>query len=59
MDEVGLADAILELLRNKEKRLQLGEQAYAHVKKNYSWKAIAQQMESEYMRLLAEKKRRK
>jgi glycosyltransferase involved in cell wall biosynthesis len=59
MDEIGLADAILELLRNKEKRLRLGEQAYYHVKENYSWKAIAQQMESEYMRLLTEKNRRK
>jgi len=56
MDEIGLADAILELLRNKEKRLQLGKQAYHHVQDNYSWKAVAQQMESEYMRLLTEKK---
>lgn len=59
MDETGLADAILELLRNEEKRLQLGEQAYHHVKENYSWKAVAQQMESEYMRLLTEKNRHK
>lgn len=56
MDEIGLADAILELLRNKEKRLQLGGQAYYHVKENYSWKAIAKQMESEYMKLLRERR---
>ncbi len=57
MDELGLAEAILDLLKNKEKRLQFGKMAYQHVEENYSWKAVAQQMESEYLRLLAEKNR--
>jgi glycosyltransferase involved in cell wall biosynthesis len=56
MDEIGLADAILELLQNEDKRLQLGRQARKHIQANYSWKAVALQMEAEYMRLLAKKK---
>ncbi|WP_321417733.1 glycosyltransferase family 4 protein [uncultured Methanomethylovorans sp.] len=57
MDEMGLADAILELLQCEEKRLQLGKKAREHVEVNYSWKAVAKQMEAEYMRLLARKKK--
>lgn len=56
MDEMGLADAILELLRNKEKRLQFGKQAREHVETNFSWKRIAKQTESEYLKLLASKR---
>lgn len=56
MDEIGLADAILELLQNEDKRLQLGRQAREHIEANYSWKAVAKQMEAEYMKLLERKK---
>lgn len=56
MDEVGLADAILELLQSEDKRVQLGRQARKHIEANYSWKAVALKMESEYMKLLERKK---
>lgn len=56
IDEIGLADAILELLQNEDKRLQLGRQARKHIEANYSWKAVALQMEAEYTKLLARNK---
>lgn len=55
MDTIGLANSILELLCNEEKRLQLGKHARQYVASNHSWKNIALQMESEYMKLLADK----
>lgn len=52
MDESGLADSILWMLSNREKRLQLGKSAREYVQANHSWKMVALQMESVYRQLL-------
>ena len=51
MDEIGLADAILELLQNEEQGSQLGKNARQYVETNHSWKAVAQKIEFEYEHL--------
>jgi glycosyltransferase involved in cell wall biosynthesis len=56
MDEMELADAILELLQSEERRLQLGKDAKRYVKANHSWKAVAQHIEFEYKHLFISKK---
>lgn len=56
MDEIELADAILELLQSEERRLQLGKDAKRYVKANHSWKAVAQHIEFEYKHLFISKK---
>ena len=56
MDEMGLADAILELLQSEEHRSQLGKDAKRYVKANHSWKAVAQHIEFEYKHLFISKK---
>ena len=48
MDEIELADAILELLQNKEQRRNLGKNARKYVEINHSWKAVAKQISREY-----------
>ena len=51
MDEIGLADAILELLKNEEQGSQLGKNARQYVEANHSWKAVSQKIEFEYEHL--------
>ncbi len=51
MDEIELADAILELLQNKEHRYQLGKNAREYIKENHSWKTVAKQILCEYRRI--------
>jgi glycosyltransferase involved in cell wall biosynthesis len=55
-DEEGLANAILELLRDKEKRGRLGRNARLQAEKKHSWEAVTQRIEAEYQRLLEDRR---
>lgn len=54
MDEKGLALAILELIRDEGKRVELGKHARRCVEDRQSWYAVTRRMESEYERCLKE-----
>lgn len=55
MNEEELADNIIDLLQNPEKRTLLGNNARIHVERNFSWKSVALKLEKEYAELLARK----
>lgn len=50
-----LADALLELIKNKNKRRQMGLVSKKRVEKDFSWKQSMQQLETYYQRKLQEK----
>lgn len=52
-DEAGLAQALLQLLRDPERRARMGEQGRQRAQE-YSWHRVAQQILSYYERLLHE-----
>jgi glycosyltransferase involved in cell wall biosynthesis len=54
MNNRELANKILQLLHDKQRRAELGNNAYQEVIKKYTWAKIACQTEKEYMRILKE-----
>jgi sugar transferase (PEP-CTERM/EpsH1 system associated) len=47
------ADAVLQLLADRERRLALGRAGRALVERNYRWESVVERLESFYNRLLA------
>ena len=51
-NETAIATEILELISNRRKRVQLGENARKTVEKKYSWKIISRQLHEFYLSLI-------
>ena len=48
-DEGGIVEDLVFLLEDEEERLRLAENAFKHIKRNFSWKKLAKTAELAYV----------
>ena len=49
LDPVALADAVVDVLSNEERRVEMGRAARAHAVANFAWDDIARRLEDVYL----------
>ena len=52
-DPVALADAVVDVLSNEERRVEMGRAARAHAVANFAWDDIARRLEEVYVEVVA------
>jgi phosphatidylinositol alpha-mannosyltransferase len=52
-DPVALADAVIDVLSDEERRIEMGRAARAHATANYAWDDIARRLEETYVEVVA------